>query len=117
MTTMQKVAWPTTTVKKPRPTPRNWVKVVFRATPVTMPGRAIGRMTRNEIVSRPKNRKRATAREASEPRISARTVATAATSSEVKKASRAPLLVIASPTQSVVSPGGGHSSALLVLKA
>ena len=32
------------------------LKVAFSAMPVTIPGSAIGRMTRNEIVSRPKNR-------------------------------------------------------------
>ena len=34
---------------------RTCANVVDRAMPVTMPGRAIGRMTTNEIVSRPKN--------------------------------------------------------------
>ena len=32
------------------------VKVELSAMPVTMPGSAIGRMTRNEIASRPKKR-------------------------------------------------------------
>ena len=36
--------------------PSTWVKVALSAIPVTMPGSAIGRMTRNEIVSRPKKR-------------------------------------------------------------
>ena len=35
--------------------PKTWVKVELSAIPVTIPGSAIGRMTRNEIVSRPKN--------------------------------------------------------------
>ena len=52
---MQKVAWPTMIVNMPSsmPTARN---AVLSAMPVTIPGSAIGRMTRNEIVSRPKNR-------------------------------------------------------------
>ncbi len=36
--------------------PSTWVKVLLSATPVTIPGSAIGRITRNEIVSRPKKR-------------------------------------------------------------
>ena len=56
---MQKVAWPTITVKSPSPTPNGSKmerKVAFSAIPVTIPGSAIGRMTRNETVSRPKKR-------------------------------------------------------------
>ena len=44
------------TVNRLRSIPSTWVKVVLRAMPVTIPGRAIGRITRNEIVSRPKKR-------------------------------------------------------------
>ena len=36
--------------------PKTWVKVELSAIPVTIPGSAIGRMTRKEIVSRPKKR-------------------------------------------------------------
>ena len=53
---MQKVAWPTMTVNRLRSMPKTWVKVLLSATPVTIPGRAIGSTTRNEIVSRPKKR-------------------------------------------------------------
>ncbi len=88
--------------------PRICVKVVFRATPVTMPGSAIGRITRNEIVSRPKKRWRATASEASVPRTIAIAVAARPALIELKKASRAPSLSIAFPNQSRVRPGGGH---------
>ena len=97
---MQKVAWPTITVNRLRSTPRTWVKVSLSATPVTIPGSAIGRMTRNEIVSRPKKRWRATASEASVPRTSA--IAgrrPAPTLSEVDSASRAPWLLIAFANQ------------------
>ena len=98
------------TVHRLRLTPRTWVKVSERATPVTIPGSAIGRMTRNEIVSRPKKRWRETASEASVPSTSAIAVAAAPALIEVTKASRAPSLSIALSNQSVVSPGGGHSS-------
>ena len=53
-----------------------------------MPGSARGRIRRNEIVSRPKNRKRWTANAASEPKSSASAVATTATSSDSSRASR-----------------------------
>ena len=56
---MQKVAWPTITVRRLSGMPSTWVNVSLRATPVTIPGRAIGRITRKEIVSRPKKRWRA----------------------------------------------------------
>ena len=75
------------TVSRLRSMPRTWVNVSLSATPVTMPGRAIGRMTRNETVSRPKKRWRATAIEASVPSTSAIAVATAPTLSEVTNAS------------------------------
>src|SRR3954454_13711003 len=114
---MQNVACPTITVNRERSTPRTWVNVSERATPVTIPGRAIGRITRNEIVSRPKKRCRATASEASVPRKSAIAVATSPTLIDVQKASRALLELTASENQSKVTPGGGHSSVLLVLNA
>ena len=56
---MQKVACPITIVVSPKPIPigSNTVLIVaLSARPVTMPGSAIGSTTRNEIVSRPKNR-------------------------------------------------------------
>src|SRR6186997_50240 len=112
---MQKVAWPTTTVKRLRGTSSTWVKVLEIATPVTIPGRAIGRITRKEIVSRPKKRWRATAIAARVPR--ARALAAAPAFSEVKKASRAASSLNAWLNQWVVKPGGGHSRILLELKA
>jgi hypothetical protein len=86
------------------------VNVSLKATPVTMPGSAIGRTTRNDTVSRPKKRCRATASDASVPRRSAIPVAAAPTLREVTKASRAPASLTASGNQWRVSPGGGHSS-------
>src|SRR3954447_11341644 len=114
---MQKVAWPTITVKRLSGTSRTWVKVLLIATPVTMPGRAIGRITRKEIVSRPKKRWRATASEASGPSTSAIAVANTPAFSEVKNASRAASFLNAWLNQWVVKPGGGHSRILLELKA
>ena len=99
---------PTMIVNRLSSTPRTWVKLVFSAMPVTIPGSAIGRMTRNEIVSRPKKRWRATAREARVPRTSAMAVASAPASSDRMNASRAPVLSRAFPNHSSVSPGGGH---------
>src|SRR6478672_4676223 len=111
---MQKVAWATITVKRERSMPNTWVKVLLSATPVTIPGRAIGRMTRKEIVSRPKNRCRATAREARVPSTSAIAVAISATLIDVQKASRA-VDSMALGNHLKVSPGGGHSRILLAL--
>ena len=67
-----------TRVSKPRSIPRTCVKVELSAIPVTMPGSAMGRMTRNETASRPKNRNRATPRAARLPSTSAIDVAIAA---------------------------------------
>ena len=93
------------------------MKVLLIATPVTIPGRAIGSSTRKEIVSRPKKRWRATASEASVPSTIAIAVAAAPALSEVSSASRALWLSIALGNQSSVKPGGGHSRMLLELKA
>src|SRR5689334_11664988 len=114
---MQKVAWPTITVKRLSGTSSTWVKVLLIATPVTMPGRAIGRITRKEIVSRPKKRWRATASEARLPSARAIAVAAIPALTEVKKASRADSLLNASWNHWVVKPGGGQARILLELKA
>ena len=53
---MQNVAWPMTMVKKPSGKAELGEGASSSAMPVTMPGNAIGKMTMNEIVSRPKNR-------------------------------------------------------------
>src|SRR5919205_783560 len=113
---MQNVAWPTITVKRLRGTSRTWVKVLLIATPVTIPGKAIGKITRKEIVSRPKKRWRATASEASVPSTSAIAVASRPALIEVKNASRAASSLNAWLNQCVVHPGGGHSRILLELK-
>src|SRR6478672_8898949 len=58
------------------------------ASPVMIPGRAIGRMKRNEIESRPKNRARQRPNAASEPRTSATAVASRPARSDTQSASR-----------------------------
>jgi hypothetical protein len=93
------------------------VKVSLRARPVTMPGSAIGITTRNETVSRPKKRWRATANEASVPRMRAIPVAAAPTLMEVKKALRAAWSRSASPNQCVVTLSSGHFSVVPPLNA
>ena len=114
---MQKVAWPTITVSRLRLTPSTWVKVLREATPVTIPGRAIGRTTRKEIVSRPKKRWRPTASAIRVPSRSAIAVAIRPASIEVTSASRADSLSNALPNQLSVKPGGGHLRIWLELKA
>ena len=82
---MQKVAWPTTIAKNPKGKP-TCANVVDSAMPVTMPGRAIGSTTTNEIDSRPKKRWRATAMDARVPSISAMMVALTAAAMDVMNA-------------------------------
>ena len=67
-----------------------------------IPGSAIGRMTRNEIVSRPKNLERETASAASVPRTSAMAVAPSAASTDSQSASRTSGLCHATPNHFVV---------------
>ncbi len=57
--------------------------------PVMIPGRAIGRMSRNDTDSRPKNRKRAIANAAIDPSTRAIAVVTAPTFTESRNADRA----------------------------
>ena len=82
---------------------------VLSAIPVTMPGRAIGRMTRNETVSRPKKRKRWTANESSDPSTRATSVAPMAAWSDGQQG-RAHALVAEGlhDTSRCVRPSGGH---------
>ena len=76
--------------------------------PVTMPGSASGSTTINEIASRPKNLVRYIPAEINVPRISAATVATAATSSDRLNADqKSGRLVMIVSNHLVVRPGGG----------
>jgi hypothetical protein len=91
--------------------------VALSAMPVTMPGSASGRMTRNEIVSRPKNRWRETASDASVPSTSAIAVAPMPAFSDVNSASRTPGLWNALSNHSSVKPPVGQPSVRLGLNA
>ena len=88
------------------------LKAERRAMPVTMPGRAIGRMKRSEIASRPKNFARASAAAASVPRSSASAVDTSATRIDSASASQTSGRFQATPNQRRVRPGGGNSKLL-----
>jgi hypothetical protein len=114
---MQKVAWPMITVIRLRLIPSTWVKVLEKATPVTIPGRAIGRTTRKEIESRPKNLRRPTASAISVPNTIAISIAARPASTEWSSASRTDSFSKALPNQLRVKPGGGHLRMRLELKA
>ena len=88
---MQNVACPMMIVQMLKLMPmglRTFKIVAWSASPVMIPGSAIGRMTRNEIVSRPKNAERETAIAASVPRTSAMVVAPSAALTDSLSASR-----------------------------
>src|SRR6478609_2297751 len=84
------------------------VKYEFSAIPVTIPGRAIGSTSRNEIDSRPKKRKRCTPNDAADPSTSAIVVASAAAFSESHSACCMSPLWIAGPNHLVVRPAIGQ---------
>ncbi len=90
-------------------------KPFWNASPVTMPGSAIGRMISSDTTLRPKKRVRRNPIAASVPNTSATTVASAATLRLVSSASRAPWLSAASFHQCRVKPGGGQPNVLSVL--
>src|SRR5512143_3961531 len=79
----------------------------WRAMPVTIPGKAIGSTTKNEMASRPKNLKRETASANNVPKNKAMAVAAIATTTDKTNESRKPWLPAVMPNQSVVKPGGG----------
>ena len=117
---MQNVAWPTMIVKRPSSTPNGsgrLRKVALSAIPVTIPGSAIGRMTRNEIVSRPKKRWRATASAASVPSRSAIAVAPSAALSDIRERVPHARVVDRPPEPLVVRPWIGQTSDAASLKA
>src|SRR5579884_4432064 len=93
------------------------VKYELSAIPVTMPGSAIGSTSRNEIVSRPKNRNRCTPNDASVPSTSAIAVAYAAAFSESQSAFCMSPLWIAGPNHFVVSAEIGQLSMFDLLNA
>jgi hypothetical protein len=105
-----------TIVISPKSMPAVW-NVVRNAIPVTTPGSAIGRMNRNEIVSRPKKVNRWMARAASDPSTSAIAVAPVAAISEFTSARRTAAFAAASMNQSSENEVGGHACERLSLNA
>ena len=85
--------------------------------PVMIPGSAIGSTSRNEIDSRPKNRKRCTPNAAAEPSTSAISVASAAAFSESNNACCMSPLWMVGENHFVVSPAIGQLWTFEELKA
>ncbi|MCY1384294.1 hypothetical protein D9M69_725320 [compost metagenome] len=73
-----------------------------------IPGKAMGKMTSSEIVSRPKKRVRATAAAVIVPKTSAIAVEIAATRSDRNSASQTSARPMVTPNHFSVRPGGGH---------
>src|SRR5882724_1745032 len=116
---MQKVEWPITIVHNEGVSP--WMglllKKEFSAIPVTTPGSAIGRTSRNVIASRPKKRKRLTAVAAAVPSTRAIAVAMPAALSDRTSALRASSLCHAAWNHLVLNPAIGQLWMLDELKA
>src|SRR5712691_979354 len=107
---MQKVAWPITIVQSDglRPWMGLLVKKEFNAIPVTTPGSAIGRTSRNVIASWPKKRKRLTAVAAAVPSTSAIAVAMPAAFNDRTSALRASWFCQAVWNHFVLNPAIGQ---------
>src|SRR5882724_13714548 len=116
---MQKVEWPITIVQSDglRPWTGLLVKKEFNAIPVTTPGSAVGRTSRNVIASRPKKRKRLTAAAAIVPSTSAIVVAMPAAFNDRTSALRASSLSQAAWNHLVLNPAIGQLWMLEELKA
>src|SRR6476646_1561551 len=99
---MQNVACPTTIVAVEKLIPAV-LTVALRARPVTMPGRAIGRTSDSEKISRPKNWKRWIANAASEPSTIAISADRRPTWIDRTSASRTDGLSQAAPNHSVLN--------------
>ena len=113
---MQKVAWPITIVVSEKSTFPH-AKNEFSAIPVMIPGSASGSTSRNEIVSRPKKRKRCTANAASEPSTTAIVVEISAARTLSHSASRICSLWNVEENHFVERPGIGQLCTLLALNA
>src|ERR1700722_16972264 len=113
---MQKVAWPITIVSSEKLTPATLMNE-FNAMPVMIPGRAIGSTSRNEIASRPKKRKRGTAKAAIEPSVIAIAVEMSPARTDSHSAWRISSLCQVEPNQRVESPGSGQLCTFEELKA
>ena len=110
------MAWPITIVHSEKLTPQ-MTKNEFSASPVMIPGSAIGSTKMNETASRPKKRVRARPNAASEPRTRARTVARSPARNESQSASRTSSSCHASENHFVVKPGIGQLWMFEELKA
>src|ERR1019366_1173314 len=102
---MQKVAWPITIVSSEKLTPLKAMNE-FSAIPVMIPGRAIGSTKTNEMVSRPKNLKRWTAKAAIDPSVRAIAVASMPARTDNHRALRISWLCQVMENQSVVLEDG-----------
>ena len=91
--------------------------VACSASPVTIPGSAIGRMTAKVMTSRPKKRYRATASDASVPSTSAIAVAQSAAMTEILSASRTSSLSNATENHFVLQSSIGHACVTCSLNA
>src|SRR5438128_6959157 len=87
------------------------------ASPVTRPGSAIGRTSRNDTASRPKNLKRCTAKAASDPSTSAAAVAPKPARTDADRADRTSELCQTTVNHFVVSPAGGQACPIDELNA
>ena len=83
---------------------------------MTTPGSAIGKMTANEITSRPKKRWRATPRAARVPSSDAVELAEDGDITEVTNACWRPVFWSASPYHCRVTPDGGQADVPLGLR-
>src|SRR2546423_13442080 len=113
---MQKVACPTMIVVSEKMTPR-LLKNEFSAMPVMIPGSAIGSTSTREIASRPKKRKRCTAKAAIEPSSVAMPVASKPARTDSHSASRTSALCQVEENQRVERPGRGQLCTLEEVKA
>src|SRR5687768_1962837 len=104
---MQNVACAITIVQVLNPISRRAIDD-RRAMPVTMPGSAIGRITRNETASLPKNFVRYTAAASRLPNTRAIPVAAEATTTDRRRARQIAGFLNATSNQSSVNPGGGN---------
>src|SRR5262245_57627453 len=105
---MQKVAWPRTMVQKLK-----GISISEKADrndmPVMMPGSAMGRMTKSEMASRPKNLLPETAAAQSVPRTSATSVEMVATCTDNVSACQTSGRLKVTSNQRSVRPGGGQT--------
>ena len=107
-TTMQKVVWPATTERKPRSQPKR-THALRSATPVTMPGSAIGRTARKPTLCLPKKSWRCSANASIVPSTTATTIATRPIRADDQSASRALSTSKNVVHHRVVQPRGGHT--------